>query len=578
MCWYSTDEGVSNTTVTCSDNTTTIYQTTGNHTYIFWVNDTLTNLNSERVSFEINSKIFQNSINYTTSVYESETQSYWIDVTANSSLTSATMLFNGTAHTATQSGSIWNTTFVMPTGTFGNTSIIWELTYAGTKYNSTTSYQSVNPIYFELCDVYVDASDHTENTTEGFNISYLTIHFKNESDSADMNAFVDGMTVNYQLGDSTDKVTTYSNTTANLNYTFCFTPGTRPMINDLSVQYSATGFPQRRWTSSTTLTNSSTDKILYLLASADGLYSIYQVIDTAGNVLQGVEVTVEKQFSGTWTTIEQGTTDSSGSVTFWLDPDFDHRLTFVASPYPTEQVTIRPSSSTYTVTMGSTVGTENATYISNLEGLTWSYLPKSIILQPNTAYNFSFSITDSTNNLTAYKMELLDNESNVFSTTTGTTINGSTITAEINTLLNTSIIGQYSVQRNGTGWVYIESDAWWPVFTEDIPPRGTLNAFIHNFGGISILSDESKRANYSMFLLWFFLMFTLLGFLSYTTNWDQQTSGGGMLLVVPLVFLMSLMGAFTIGTGFVGKYSVALIVTLFGVGYGLTQWAKERGQ
>jgi len=213
------------------------------------------------------------------------------------------------------------------------------------------------------------------------------------------------------------------------------------------------------------------------------------------------------------------------------------------------------------------------------------------VLTPNTVYNFTFDIDNVFGTFTQYKMEILDNNSNVLATEIGTDANGSLLWLELNTLSNTSLRGRYSINL-GSGLYYIDTDSYWPVHTEDIPARGTLKAFFTNFKTIRTFGEEQARMEYSRFLFLFLIMFIVLGFLSYTTQFDVRTGGGGLLLVWPLVTLFSAVGGFQVSyiaqdvltssdvlfvtREWISKWTVWLITSMFAGGYLLNQFVKER--
>ena len=153
------------------------------------------------------------------------------------------------------------------------------------------------------------------------------------------------------------------------------------MKNNRTIQYSSTGYPQRKYDDNTDLTSTITHKTLYLLSSSDGIYSTIQVIDENGNIITGVEVEIERQFSGAWTIIGKESSDSAGTVTFWVNPDYSHRFTFTKSGCVTSTQTIRPTQTTYTASMNCG-GSSNVIYASTIDGIKWFKTPSSGIL-PN---------------------------------------------------------------------------------------------------------------------------------------------------------------------------------------------------
>jgi hypothetical protein len=289
--------------------------------------------------------------------------------------------------------------------------------------------------------------------------------FADESTLTPLNGSIDTSTWVYYLGDGTvTKSFIFANTSINPNYAFCFNVN-RTLHKTVELHYSLTGYPQRRWDDTADLTNATTNKILYLLSSSVGLYSIYSVQNQFGTPVTGVYVTAERQISGVWYTLEQGTTDSAGTVTFWLNPNFDHRITFTKSGYTTQQVTIRPSSSTYTVTM---TEPSSGNYNSSLEGITWTYSSNSGqyssqgILLNGTNMSFWFNVTSNLSNIVSCKMELINNISGILNTTTDCTSSGGNLT--LTYTMNCDITTSYRLKLyidSGMGLNVVDADAYW---------------------------------------------------------------------------------------------------------------------
>ena len=522
-----------------------------------------------------------NAIGYNIQTYHTKYEDFSIEVhiPSGSTVTSPKLIYNGTNYTATSlqnSATSYNfsKSWDVPLSFLGNMSFYWVWTIDGVNFSSNTYYQQVNETVFTFCnDTYITP--------------FLNLTFKDEVSLSYMNASIDSSTFYYWLGSgSVWKSFTFLNTSLNYNYSFCATPNLT-LHNNISIQYASTGYAQRRQIYSIDLTNTTTTKILYLLPLTDGIYSVYQVQDQNGNGLSGVTVTVERQISGVWYTLETGTTDTAGAVTFWLNPNFDHRLTFIKSGYTTLSVVIRPSSSTYSVVMST--GTEGATYNSTLaDGVSWKYgiVPFATVLTQNTTYTFWFWVNSTSANLVAYKMELLNSTGGILATTTGSTSTGSNITILLNTMTNTSIRGRYSIDT-GDGYVIVDADSFWPVFGYTIPPRGTISSFISNLNRINVFGEDEGRKQYSMALLFFIILFMVLGAISYSTGWDFATTGGALMLLFPIILIASLAGFFNItylpeGAGdlasaaFIQRYTIAMITGLLAGGYIFNKIAEGR--
>lgn len=529
----------------------------------------------------VNGKV--NAIGYSTQTYQTQTEGFTIEVhiPAGMTITLPKLFYNGVNYSATStenSATSYNfsKSLGIPIDALGNKSFKWFWQINSINFSSDTYYQQVNETILTLCNAtYVNP--------------FLNITFKDEADLSIINATIDSSTFKYWLGNGYPfKTYTFSNTTLNWDYAFCGVPN-ETINNNISIQYASTGYAQRRVSLSTDLTNTTLNKVLYLLSLADGIYSVYQVQDQNGNQVSGVSATAERLIDGVWILLESGTTDSAGAVTFWLNPNYDHRLTFIKTTYRTETVIIRPSSSTYSVVM--TTGAGTSEYNGTLaDGVSWKagIVPFANILAKNTEYTWWFWVNSTTANLVAYKMELLDNKSNVLATVIGTGTAGSNITITLNTMTNKSIRSRYSIDSGG-GYVIVDADAFWRILDYNPSERGTIHSFIKYLNRVNIFGEEEGRVEYSKALLFFIILFMVLGAICFSSGWDFATTGGGIMLLYPIVLIASLAGFFNISylpagaeglaTGsWLQKYTVALIAGALSVSYALNKLAEGKGK
>lgn len=393
-------------------------------------------------------KIIENSRTHNTTAYDTSSETYSINVTANSSLTAVNLLFNGTSFVMTDQGSgVWSFTRNIPVSVVGNNSINFSFTYAGdTLYSDTLTYQNVLSTVFGLCN----ATLSTE---------FLNISFKDESDSSVINASIPSSTFVYWLGDGTvTKTLNFINNSNNFDYTFCGTPNRTLNINSFVQYKQGTAYPQRIYNQEDgILTNISTDLTLYLLGVSDGQFVTFQVFSGQSAVIEGADVTATISIGGSDIAVGQGTTDAAGTVTFWLNPDFLHRFTFVKTGFETVIETLTPSQTLYTITMG---GGTASTVIDNAEGIFITTLPQGSFLDANTEYTFQYTINSSSLTLTEYGFELFYNNGSSIFSDTGTTSTGGTLSTLFNTTNNTRLEMTYYYITNGTT---VEGTTYWLI-------------------------------------------------------------------------------------------------------------------
>jgi len=443
-----------------------------------YANDSAGDINSTTISWDY--KVFENSRTFNSTSYETAYETYLVNLNSNSSLTNVYLNRNGTYYTATNSSGNWSVSFDLPSSATGNNFISWIMTYAGINITGDTSQQYINYTLLTLC-----------NST--YNTQYFNITFKDESNLSSITAKIPSAEFIYYLGSGTvNKTSDYVNNTENYNYSFCASPTDRNLTINPYVQYSSSTHPQRIWNpDALSYSNSTTNQILYLLSSTDGIFVTFQVLSAFNDVISGVKVTGIREISGSTTTVAQGTTDSSGGVTFWLNPDFSHIFTFIKSGYDTYTTTLTPTQSTYTIVLGGTsVSVVSSDYS---KGINYQIKPSNDFLSSNTIYNFNYTISTSYWLLDSWGFTLRYNNGTLIGTQTSTSDSGGILTLNANTSNQTKVIMSYyyivnSTQINGTKyWLISESNdfsLWY--FFQDLSTYINANLF-------GILGDDGGQ-------------------------------------------------------------------------------------
>lgn len=558
-CWY--DYSGVNISMDCNNNLSIMISNYSNRDITFYVNDSGGNENLSSAIW--NYHAFQNlPISVTDTSYAGSNESYIINISSDGTETmSAVFYFNGTKYNSTKTGSnfkmLFTNTINLDSSNLGNNTFYWAINYSGSSINTTNDSQFVKPLIFGLCNV-------------TFNTSFINFTFKDEDDLSIINASIDASTFNYWLGGgSAYQTLIFTNLTDNFNYDFCLDPGDKTLHNNISIQYSKTGYPQRRWTSTVDLTNVSSQKTLYLLSTADGTYSVYQVQTNDGSPISGVSVTVERQFSGTWTIVEQGTTDSVGAVTFWLNSDFDHRLTFTKTGYSSVQAIVRPSSSTYTVVMGTSY--TSADYSSSILGIKYWFSPAVGRLDKDTVYTFELNVTSNQSNLVNCRIRLLNSAGALLNSTAQAA--DSTTECNLWTSLNTSaaekIFGELSIDT-GSGYFVIDSDAYWLTNITNYGTGGLWKA-LDGIRNLEQWGDENNRAEFSRVVGFFFFIAIILSMLSFFLQGWEMSSPGAHLYLLWVFFFFGCATGFLELSGLtpspkLDKWFVFWLATLFVIG------------
>jgi hypothetical protein len=351
------------------------------------------------------------------------------------------------------------------------------------------------------------------------------------------------------MGDgSIYKTYTFSNLTSNYNYGFCFSPETRPINAGITMQYASTDYPQRIYNPGTmTLTNSTTNITLYLLGSSDGLYVTFQVLNLAGQTIEGVNVIATRTVGSTVTEVGNGLTDASGLVTFWFNPDFSHTVTFTKTGYDTFTTTLFPTQSSYTITMGGTTTTNN----DYSQGISYFINPARDFLDNYTLYNFNFTINSDYWQLQGFGFSLYYGNHTLIGTNTSTVDTGGIVSlSNINTSFGqTNIYMNYFYLINGN---YTNLSRSWLI-----QPTYGRNFSIWNFFqdlGIYIDSGFLGFDNFGKILLSFVLLVLISGGVAY--NYGLRSEAAIMGIIFGVIFLLD------VGLGFIPRIQIGSITAV----------------
>jgi hypothetical protein len=230
--------------------------------------------------------------------------------------------------------------------------------------------------------------------------------------------------------------------------------------------------------------------------------------------------------------------------------------------------------------------TSGASFNSSLEGIEYYVSPPiGAILEPNTEYIWWFNITANLSNLVGYKIELLDNYSNVLATNTGVNPGGGNLSISLNVYNNHTIIGRYSIDTGG-GYFIIDADSAWSILMVNSTERGTIYSFFKYLKDLDEFGEETKRSDLSRMLFFWIILFILVAAISFQTGWDVATQGGAITFVMLIVWIASYAGfmslnylpaantAYISGT-FLQKYAVAIIATFLTLGHLLNKIGDE---
>ena len=384
-----------------------------------------------------------NSYAYNDYTYETSQETFQTNVSIvdGETLSSANLYYNGTSYDTTASlisGNNYSllSTIDIPSSAIGSNTTQWFhsiITNVG-QTNLTAYNQSVGAINLTIYG------------SSPQNYPYLNITFKNETTALEnVGASLSG-TFTYWLGTgNVNKTLSFTNSSENYNYSFAFSPQNKTINVITLLTYDNADSQQRSYGQTTTYSNVTTNQVLYLLPNSDGLFSPFVTVDSNGNAISGVTATITRTINSVSTTIGTSTTDSSGFVTFFLNPDFTYTATFTKSGYPTNTFSFTPTTDTRTVVMGTTGGSivSNGTQIS--QNTTYQTFPSNSSLLNNTNYTFALNVT-SGQSITLITMNITNSSGYQLSYQTNS--GAGYISESINTGNYSTLIGYYSISTS----------------------------------------------------------------------------------------------------------------------------------
>jgi hypothetical protein len=439
---------------------------------------------------------------------------------------------------------LWNSTITLRNGTILN--------------EEKTFTQDIAPIQFDLCN---------ETLTQ----DYLNITFLDEEDNTVLNASIPTSTFYYSLSsdNNLNKSLSFVNTTENFGYEFCFDPPNKTLYLSMSIGYESTNYPQRNIQKNSSYTNTITTETLYLLKTPSGIYSTFQVVSPANQVIENVYSLVERSIGGTYKFIEEGYTDSAGAITFFLNSDYTYRLTFSKTGYDTSVLTIKPTP-IYTVTLGEEATTDIEDYN---KGVTYDIGPANDVIGNETTYVFTFNISSDYWSLTESGFVLSNSSGTVIGSDSCTTASGCISSLSANTENNTGIVmNYYWVVYDNDEYNYLNGTKAWYVLKSGTR-KSSITMFMEDVEKLgSGFSDFTKA------IISFFIIFFTVGIMSYYSGIYSPLAILGEIFFITLLLDMVKMipEVSTRITGAIPHFITVMIGLLF-LGYAIFEYTKSGG-
>lgn len=583
----------------------------------FYANDTVGNIGSFTRNWSYG--ILQNSITFNPTAYETSTETYVLNVTTGGpGSISATFVYNGVSYpsTMTNLGSnkyLFTNSLNLPLSDTVSYLFYWNITFNSLPFSSTIENQTVLPINFTICSGPV-------NTT------YFNVSFRDEMTNLPMNGTMDTSTWSFSLGGNIFHNYIFSSLVEKPNYAFCFSPQYRSINLSYTLSSSASGYITRvSQGRNLILTNTTTNKLVYLISSAAAGPIIIQVLDTtSGNAISGARIIVSRDIFGTTVNVYDAFTDDSGALGVYLSSVVPYTITASRSDCGSNTKTITPVGS---VTMNLNCASNVSKFVAKIDGISYQRGPLDGVVQcTGIPQTFSYYVKSVIHPLVAVKFELVDantrsvvaiNESNA--TTTWCNITSCMLTIDYTSYAGDNFVGRYYVNNgNGTNntYVLLEGDSRWRCininknnsqqsvakffdhFREFTNAWGSTNIRCSQYhvndtcvaqaeckwvvtgnaaigwNNFCMLKDDYNKAEFNKILIVFFMMVIVLFIMSRTTGYEMTNPGSFVLFMAVIIFILSYFQMFYFNGltpwAFFDQYIYSFICLLLAGGYNLS--------
>jgi hypothetical protein len=477
-CWFDYNNNI--TLVNCSSNYTTFNYFSGVNNLTFYANDTIGNEANQTTAWTVLISIANSTYNEAIRVSEQNNFQIYI-LTSDASILNPSLVYQNQSFSATltttDNGFYLDSNILTTDSYVGDLNeFYWNITLDSVETITNTFYQNVSDINFSICD-------------GANNVEFLRMDFQDELNLTSLNASIRTSSFEYYLEEqAASKTYIYSSVSENNEYEFCFDPSIDNISTISSISYSSGDYPERTFGATTILSNITLNQTLNLLSDTSGIYATFEFLDsTTKTPLSDVDVTI---YDGS-TLIIAKTTDDSGQISEWLNPNVLYDITSTKTGYITDNRGIRPITiSTYTIEL---VSDSAAADPSIVNGLVTIFYPEGHYLDMNTTYGFGFYAKEGEEEIDTMKITLYDEDSTqIFSTSKSG--DGNITQESVYTGLNKSFKVLYELTgEEGGSWKYYKTyyiavitqgeyslDSWGKSFNTYFPAeeRTTLTRLI----------------------------------------------------------------------------------------------------
>ena len=256
-----------------------------------YANDTAGNLATEVFGWDY--KVFENSRTFTTPIVETSLDTFVINVTADVSLSSVYLNYNGTEYSTSLSGGVYTKQLNIPAVTEESiVPVYWRFVYAGTNITSDITNQTISKLVFNICNATINQTlinFTTKSATNPFPVVNST--FKS---SWMLSASVRATPTNF----------TYEDIDGNKSsYAFCTNTNATTIYTDADIEYDGANYAFNfYYLEDVNLTATNPQNIsLYLLNDSLAAVTILKVVSASQQPQAEHQINIQSYDVGTGT-------------------------------------------------------------------------------------------------------------------------------------------------------------------------------------------------------------------------------------------------------------------------------------
>mgnify|MGYP000570398835 CR=1 FL=1 len=237
-----------------------------------------------------------------------------------------------------------------------------------------------------------------------------------------------------------------------------------------------------------------------LLNLTEGQIVTFLVLNRFGSPLQNTEISAYRNIEGTWTLVEQKTTDVSGTGSLFLNPDIPYLITAEKEGYKPFSNTLTPTSTSYTITLYEDIsGIISKTYFKSIT--LWVLRPVKELFFVDETIEFSMNVKANKDTFEWFAMRLtLDNSTEIY-LGNSTAPRGGYLSYNYVPDRPMKIYAEYMFQRNDINTTYISPKTVY--VTADFSGNYTVDKIISDIKEKNLegISNETKNFILSFFAI-----------------------------------------------------------------------------